>query len=250
MTLYSLIPDISRFLEIKNIDNELRVLLLSDINDIQAFLTEELGIDVSMAVARTEFSKSLEKVNSYTKDEDDIEDLEGYHDYSDERSRINISNITKIQIFEKLKEKGFKVPENIDINYTIVTGIKNSKGKPVKLVVKGGRKGKLYFNPGEWLALTEQDSQLFVVTRGNIVRNIKIGDLEAYNEIFLMRFNTRAFAVDTNLKAFAQFFRYLPYTHFIFNTPESTNDFLEEFGLHERNRSAIDLSADDKELIY
>jgi len=250
MTLYSLITDISRFLEIKNLDNELRVLLLSDINDIQAFLSEELGIDVTMSITRTEFGKSVEKVNSYTNDEDDIDDLEGYHDYSDERSRINISNTTKIQIFEKLKEKGFLVPESIDINYTIVTGIKNPKGKPVKLVVKGGRKGKIYFNPGEWLALTEPDSQLFVVTRGNIVRNVKINDLEAYNEIFLMRFNTRAFAVDTNLKAFANFFRYLPYTHFIFNTPESTNDFMEEFGLNERNRSASDLSADDKELIY
>jgi hypothetical protein len=250
MTLYSLIADISRFLEIKNVDNELRVLLLSDINDIQAFLSEELGIDVSLAVARTEFSKSVEKVNSYTTDEDEIDYLDGYHDYSDERSRINISNATKIQIFEKLKEKGFLVPENININYTIVTGIKNPKRKPVKLVVKGGRKGQLYFNPGEWIALTEQDSQLFVVTRGNIVRNIKISDLEEYNEIFLMRFNTRAFAVDTNLKAFAKFFRYLPYTHFIFNTPESTNDFLEEFGLNKRNRSANDLSADDKKLIY
>jgi len=250
MTLYSLISDISRFLEIKNLDDELRVLLLSDINDIQAFLSEALGIDITMAITRTEFSKSVEKVNSYTNDEDDIDDLEGYHDYSDERSRINISNLTKIQIFEKLKEKGFIVSDNIDINYTIVTGIKNPNGKPVKLVVKGGRKGKIYFNPGEWLALTETDSQLFVVTRGNIVRNVKINDLEAYNEIFLMRFNTRAFAVDTNLKAFAQFFRYLPYTHFIFNTPESTNDFMEEFGLNERNRSASDLSADDKELLY
>ncbi len=250
MTLYSLISDISRFLEIKNLDDELRVLLLSDINDIQAFLSEALGIDITMAITRTEFSKSVEKVNSYTNDEDDIDELEGYHDYSDERSRINISNATKIQIFEKLREKGFLVPDSIDINYTIVTGIKNPNGKPVKLVVKGGRKGKIYFNPGEWLALTETDSQLFVVTRGNIVRNVKINDLEAYNEIFLMRFNTRAFAVDTNLKAFAQFFRYLPYTHFIFNTPESTNDFMEEFGLNERNRSASDLSADDKELIY
>lgn len=249
MTLYSLITDISRFLEIKNLDNELRVLLLSDINDIQAFLSEELGINVSLSVTRTEFSKSVEKVNSYTSDENDIDDLEGYHDHSDERSRINISNTTKIQIFEKLKEKGFLVPDSIDINYTIVTGIKNPTGKPVKMVVKGGRKGKIYFNPGEWLALTETDSQLFVVTRGNIVRNVKINDLEAYNEIFLMRFNTRAFAVDTNLKAFAQFFRYLPYTHFIFNTPESTNDFMEEFGLNQRNRSASDLNADDKKLI-
>ena len=65
-----------------------------------------------------------------------------------------------------------------------------------------------------------------------------------------MRFNTQAFAIDTNLKAFANFFRYLPFTHFIFDTPESTTDYLQQFGLSERNLSSKELSSDDKNLLH
>ena len=128
--------------------------------------------------------------------------------------------------------------------------IKNPNGLPVNLVVKSGKAGKLYFNPNEWLALTERDTQLFVVTRGNIVRNVILDDLTAINDTFHMRFNTQAFAINTNLKAFANFFRYLPYTHFIFDTPESTTDYLQQFGLNERNPSSKELSSDDKNLLH
>lgn len=89
---------------------------------------------------------------------------------------------------------------------------------------------KIYFNPNEWLTLTEPDSQLFVVTRGNVVRNVTLKDIESINDTFHMRLNTQSFAM-TNLKVFAKFFQYLPYTHFIFETPESTTDYLLQFGL-------------------
>jgi len=171
-------------------------------------------------------------------------------DSSSESSRISISQDAKEIIFQELRTKGFNVPETIQINFTIVTGITSPTGKPIKLVVKSGKAGKIYFNPNEWLALTESDSQLFVVTRGNAVRNVTLADLETVNDIFHMRFNTSAFAVNTNLKAFANFFRYLKYTHFIFETPESTTDYLQEFGLSQRNLSASDLTADDKNLLH
>lgn len=171
-------------------------------------------------------------------------------DSSSENSRISISQDAKEIIFQELRTRGFNVPDSIQINFTIVEGITNPSGKPIKLVVKSGKAGKIYFNPNEWFALTEADSQLFAVTRGNHVRNVTLTDLEEVNEIFHMRFNTAAFAVNTNLKAFANFFRYLKYTHFIFETPESTTDYLQEFGLNQRNISASDLSADDKNLLH
>jgi len=140
------------------------------------------------------------------------------------------------------------VPDSIQINFTIVEGITNPSGKPIKLVVKSGKAGKIYFNPNEWLSLTEPDSQLFVVTRGNVVRNVTLSDIESLNDTFHMRLNTQSFAM-TNLKVFAKFFQYLPYTHFIFETPESTTDYLQQFGLSERNSSSSELSADDKNLL-
>lgn len=181
--------------------------------------------------------------------EEDILISPSLFDGSSEKSRISVSQEAKEIIFKTLRDKSFNIPDNIKISYTIIDGVISPSGKPIKIVVKSAKAGKLYFNPSEWLALTEPDSQLFVLTSGNKVKNITLTDIEKFNDIFHMRFNTRDFAL-TNLKAFANFFRYLPYTHFIFETPDSTTDYLEQFGLNERNPSSNELSPDDKNLLH
>jgi len=194
--------------------------------------------------------QSSESVDLYpVGSEDDILISPSLFDGSSEKSRISVSEDAKEIIFQSLKSKGFDVSESIKINYTIVDGVISPTGKPIKIVVKSAKAGKIYFNPSEWLALTEPDSQLFVVTRGNVVRNITLSDIESINEIFHMRFNTNAFTM-TNLKVFANFFQFLPYTHFIFESPESTTDYLQQFGLSERNPSSSELSSDDKNLLH
>ncbi len=180
--------------------------------------------------------------------EDDITISPTLTDNSSEKSRISVSEDAKEIIFQELRANNFNVPETVQINFTIVEGITNPLGKPIKLVVKSAKAGKIYFNPNEWIALTETDSQLFVVTRGNVVRNVTLSNLESLNDTFHMRLNTQSFAM-TNLKVFAKFFQYLPYTHFIFESPESTTDYLQQFGLSERNSSSKELSADDKNLL-
>lgn len=248
LTLFALVPDISKLLEVKDLNEVMKVILLSDISEINIFL-DELGINSSEASTRKEFNMSVARVESYSSDDDEIEPSENLLDFSDERSRLIISAEAKLKIFEDLKANGYCIPDTCDIKYTVVKGVTRPDGTPVTLVVKSGKGGNLYFNPSEWLALSGSDVQLFVVSRGNIVRNVTMDDLLEYNENFHMRFNTQAFAVDTNLKVFAKFFQYLKYTHFIFDTPENTNDYLQEFGLNERNRSAIDLTSDDKNLL-
>jgi len=248
LTLYSVVPELSLLLKITGLNEELKLLLQLDENEIKEWLIEQ-GLNISTIQEKPEYSKAIDKINEYTTEES-IEQSFDLVDNSDEKSRISISQDAKENIFVTLKRKGFNVPDALDINFTIVKGIKNPSGIPIKIVVKSGKAGKLYFNPSEWLALTESDTQLFVVTRGNIVRNITLNDLSAINDTFHMRFNTQAFAVNTNLKAFANFFRYLPYTHFIFETPESTTDYLQQFGLNERNPSSKELSSDDKNLLH
>lgn len=248
LTLYALIPELLKLFKLSGLSDELMLLIQLDENDIKQWFVEQ-GYELKYIQEKPEYDTAIEKVKSYTTEED-IEQSFDLVDNSDEKSRISINQDAKDNIFEALKREGFIVPDTLDINYTIVKGIKNSKEIPVKIVVKSGKAGKLYFNPSEWLALTEADTQLFVVTRGNIVRNITLNDLSAINDIFHMRFNTQAFAVNTNLKAFANFFRYLPYTHFIFDTPESITDFLEQFGLSERNPSSKELTSDDKNLLH
>lgn len=180
--------------------------------------------------------------------EDDIAISLSLIDNSSEKSRISISEDAKEIIFQSLREKGFNVSQSVKINYTVVDGIISPNGKPIKIVVKSAKAGNIYFNPNEWLALAEPDSQLFVVTRGNVVRNVTLSDLENLNDTFHMRLNTESFAT-SNLKVFAKFFQYLKGTHFIFESPESTTDYLQQFGLSERNSSSKELSADDKNLL-
>ncbi|MCX8472007.1 MAG: hypothetical protein ORN85_00015 [Sediminibacterium sp.] len=165
-----------------------------------------------------------------------------------DNSRISIGKDAKDIILQELKDKNFKVSENLQINYTIVDGVINPDGNPVKLVVKSAKAGKIYFNPNEWLALAEDDSQLFVLTAGNKVRNVTLTDLQKVNDEFHMRFNTEQFVI-SNLQILANFFKGLPYTHFIFTTPESTTDYLQQFGLSDRNPSSKVLTADDKNLL-
>lgn len=222
-------------LSAKEIKDKLKALLTNpNITDILKTTSTEQQVAVS---------GSLYPVGS----EDDIKILT-LTDNSSEKSRISLSEDAKEIIFQELRENSFNVPDTIQINYTIVEGVTNPLGNPIKLVVKSAKAGKIYFNPNEWIALTETDTQLFVVTRGNVVRNVTLSDIESLNDTFHMRLNTQSFAM-TNLKAFAKFFQYLPYTHFIFESPESTTDYLQQFGLSERNPSANELSADDKNLL-
>ena len=248
ITLYALIPELLKLFRLTGLSDELKLLIQLDENEIKQWLVEQ-GYELTYIQEKPEYATAIERVKSYTTEEY-IEQSFDLVDNSDERSRISISQDAKENIFEALKRKGFNVPDTLDINYTIVKGIKNPSGLSIKIVVKSGKAGKLYFNPSEWLALTEPNTQLFVVTRGNIVRNVILEDLTAINDTFHMRFNTHIFAVDTNLKAFANFFRYLPHTHFIFETPESTTDYLQQFGLNERNPSSKELTPDDKNLLH
>lgn len=248
ITLYALIPELLKLFKLSGLSDELMLLIQLDENEIKQWLVEQ-GYELTYIQEKPEYATAIERVKSYTTEEDTEQSFD-LVDNSDERSRITISLEAKEIIFGKLRDKDFVVPNTLEIKYTIVRGIKNPKGFPIKVVVKSGKAGKLYFNPSEWLALTEPDTQLFVVTRGNIVRNVTLEDLTAINDTFHMRFNTQAFAVNTNLKAFANFFRYLPYTHFIFETPESTTDYLQQFGLSERNPSSKELSSDDKNLLH
>jgi len=241
--LYAIVPEIASLLDIEYLKDEFKLFFQLNIQGIEEFILEE-GID-SKHLKRSE----ILDLRKLYEDEEEIKQSNIEIDNSSEKSRISVSGDAKEKIFEILKANSFNVPATIKIDFTVVTGIINPKGLPVKLVVKSGKAGKLYFNPSEWLALSEPNTQLFVVTRGNNVRNITLSDLIENNELFFMRFNSNAFAVNTNLKIFAEFFKYLKYTHFIFDTPESTSDYLQEFGLNERNKSAIDLIADDKNLL-
>jgi len=199
-------------------------------------------------ILRSQVAKSRER-REYDNNEEDIP-ISDLLDNTDERTRIAINEEAQQQIFATLRSKNYKIPSDVRIRYTIVDGVINPNGNSIKIVTKSANGGTIYFNPSEWLALSEDDSQLFVVLSGQRIFNVTLDDLIQNNDKFHLRFNTQAFAVKANLKAFAQMVKYLPETHFLFNAPISTADFFKEFGLNERNPSSSELSADDKNIMH
>lgn len=247
-TMYSLIENVAKALQIEKYQEELRLFLQLAPEDIAEWLQSKFDIDKQGVENMPTVSKFIEELVSATEEEIRPSDAGILMDNSSIKTRISINEEAQEIIFDTLERNEFVVENRSNITYTILEGVKNPDGKLIKVVVKSAKAGRIYFTPLEWLALTEEDSQLFVLTAGNKVRNVTLADLQRINDEFHMRFNTEQFVI-SNLKILANFFKGLPYTHFIFTTPESTTDYLQQFGLSERNSSSKELSADDKNLL-
>lgn len=247
-TMYSLIEHIAKALLIEKYQEELRLFLQLDPEDISEWLQSKFDIDKQGIEKMPAVSKFIEELVPATEEEIKPSDAGVLMDNSSIKTRISINKEAQEIIFDTLERNNFVVENRSNITYTILEGVKNPNGKLIKVVVKSAKAGRIYFTPLEWLALAEEDSQLFVLTAGNKVRNVTLADLQSINDEFHMRFNTEQFVI-SNLQILANFFKGLPYTHFIFTTPESTTDYLQQFGLNERNPSSSELSADDKNLL-
>jgi hypothetical protein len=247
-TMYSLIEHVAKALQIEKYQEELRLFLQLDPEDISDWLQSKFDIDKQGVENMPAVSKFIEELVSATEEEIMPSDAGVLMDNSSIKTRISINEEAQEIIFDTLERNNFILENRSKITYTILEGVKNPNGKLIKVVVKSAKAGRIYFTPLEWLALAEDDSQLFILTAGNKVRNVTLTDLQRVNDEFHMRFNTEQFVI-SNLQILANFFKGLPYTHFIFTTPESTTDYLQQFGLSERNSSSKELSADDKNLL-
>lgn len=156
------------------------------------------------------------------------------------------------KIMSLLESKGCSF-EDKNHSYTVLYSIKRPDGTLSKAIMKGAGKGYIYFTPREWLELAENHAMLMIVDGNHMVRNVNLQELIADNMFFHMRFNTQCFAVDTNLKVFAKFFKPMPRNsvHFIFKAPFnfSMMDYLADFGMDKQNTSAIELTSDDINLL-
>lgn len=254
ITLFSLIPEILKLFNLTDFTEELKLLIQLNENEIKDWCLEQ-GYNIVNENFTAAFSKSEKEIAKITTNdnyENEIKPSEAsvLYDYSSIKTRISINEEAQEIIFDTLEDNGFIVDKRYNITYTILDGVLHKEnGKAIKVVVKSAKAGRIYFTPIEWLALSEEDSQLFVLTAGNKVRNITIENLQKVNDEFHMRFNTEMFVL-SNLKILADFFKRLPYTHFIFVAPESTTDYLQQFGLSQRNKSYDQLSDKDKQLYF
>lgn len=156
------------------------------------------------------------------------------------------------KIMSLLESKGCSF-EDKNHSYTVLYSIKRPDGTLSKAIMKGASKGYIYFTPREWLELAENHAMLMIVDGNHMVRNVNLNELITDNTFFHMRFKTQNFAVDTNLKVFARFFRPMPRNsvHFVFKAPfnMSMMDYLADFGMDKQNTSAIELTSDDINLL-
>ena len=246
-TMYSLIEHVSKALYVEKYQDELRLFLQLGPKDISDWLKSKFDIDKQGVENMPSVSKFIEEFLSATEEEIKPSHAGVLMSNASIKTRISINEEAQEIIFDTLERNSFTIENRNNITHTILEGIKNPEGNPITVVIKSAKAGRIYFTPLEWLALSEEDSQLFILSGGK-VRNVTLNDIQNYNDEFHMRFNTEQFIM-SNLKKFAKYFKELPFTHFIFTAPESTTDYLQQFGLSERNPSSSELSADDKNLL-
>ena len=200
-----------------------------------------------------DLSKAKSVIEEIRMIEDDIEE-EGLVpiDGLGSKKRQAFAMEAQEKIMSLLESKGCSF-EDKNHSYTVLYSIKRPDGTLSKAIMKGAGRGYIYFTPREWLELAENHAMLMIVDGNHMVRNVNLDELITDNTFFHMRFNTQNFAVDTNLKVFAKFFKPMPRNsvHFIFKAPFNISmmDYLADFGMDKQNTSAIELTTDDINLL-
>ena len=257
------IPDIAemlcKFFHLKMSLKDFLIVFLQedDVKENLEFLKEKnYNITLIPEIYLTQM-KELAKAKSITEEiqliENDIEE-EGLvpTDGLGSKKRQAFAMEAQEKIMALLKTKGCSFEDN-NHSYTVLYSVKRPDGSMSKAVMKGASRGYIYFTPREWLELAENHAMLLIVDGKHMVRNVNLDDLIKDNTFFHMRFNTRYFAVDTNLKVFAKFFKPMPRNsvHFIFKAPYNISmvEYLADFGMDKQNTSAIELTSDDINLL-
>ena len=184
--------------------------------------------------------------------ESDVNDGNVPSDGVSTNARVSFAEEAQGRIMELLRKNNCAF-DTSGHSYTVLYSITLPDGSKGKAIMKSAKGGYLYFTPREWLGLATGNSMLLLVDQNNQVKNVNIEELEESNDHFHMRFDTRTFAVHSNLKVFAKFFRPMPQgsVYFVFGVPYgfSKANYLDEFGLDKQNKSAIDVTEDDVNML-
>jgi hypothetical protein len=237
--LDGLADPLCKFLHIKNAERLIVVLLSSSLKDGMAYLIEK-GFDVTLILPEL-----------LTQPDTTVSPTPPPPEGIDMQSRVVTAQEAIKIVEEELKKRCFNF-ENANNSFTVTYGVIKPDGQSSKIITKSARGGWLYFTPREWIELADGIAQLFIVDSHSNVKLVSIDDIIERNDKFHIRFDTNVFAVDINLKIFAQFFKPMSpnSVYFVFEAPTgSTDDFLKEFGLSERNTSAVELTQDDINLL-
>lgn len=290
ITMFTLIPELSRLLEVTGLNDELRLLLQLDENEIKEWLVEQ-GLDLSNIQTKPEFAKAVEKVKEYKTeqgivetpstnliqsndldkllkeknltidqllsfianlDADEIEDGITFssNNHLEQKGKNEENRIARELVYERLTSEGFTFKNGIGDN-SVVNGVVKD-GVEYPLVIKSYRNTSYKFNirPNEWLQLSKPNA-MFWVHRGNgKLEVLKLEGLLRANSDFHVQFETSTFSFEGLVK-FAEVFRFVRNVHFQLDAPNfSIAKAFEEYRFDKRDISIAANGKDNSNLLH
>jgi hypothetical protein len=250
--LWDIVKDLCKLLNINDYVMKLQQLLGSDEEDILNWF-DDLDYDIWKLINKPEYIKVKEliKISEYREvSEGNIDIANSWlNDNSNELFRSSVNLETRQKIIQKMKNEWYIIPSNLDSNYSIVKWITDLNWNSIVAIMKSAKKWIISFNSNELKHLSNNNSKLVIETRDWIIKNFTIKDINDYNENLVISLNMDTFTSKKDLDKLAKLMEYSKWVHYLFNVPEITSDFLEEFWLDKKDNFSIDNSPDDIKLL-
>ena len=247
-TIYELVPELAKALDVPRLDMDLMRLLQSDLGDIEAFMIE-LGGDVKELAANVlNAAVMVLAPEDEDPDEENIPVSSKNHLAQDARNEANRE--ARDAVLARLRELGFST-DGVDAQHSVVDGV-TKDGIAYPLVIKSYRNTNFKFNirPNEWAQLDKENAMFWVYRgNGNLVV-LRLEDLLEANKEFHVQFETATFGREGMAK-FAGAFRYVRNVHFQLDAPDfKMADALEEYRFNARSNEALDAGNDSEDLLH
>lgn len=245
-SLYELVPELARALDVPKLNMDLMRLLQSDLDEIGAFL-DELGADVSTLPTDV---REAALMGLMTDDEDEENIPTSSKNHLAQAAKNEANREARELVLNRLRELGYDTSK-ADSTHSVVNGVFKD-GKECPLVIKSYRNTSFKFNirPNEWAQL-DRENAMFWVHRGHgKLEVLKIEDLLAANQEFHVQFETNTFGREGMLK-FAKAFQYVRNVHFQVDAPHfRMADALEEYRFNVRTEEKLDKGGDNDMLLH
>jgi len=284
LTLYALVPELVKLLEIKHLNEELKLLLQSTVDDIKEWLNQ-IGIDyyaipikvieksekisstnisvvnsnittqnVDLNKLLSEKNITLEQLLQYIEnlDADEFEENIGFSstNHLAQKGKNEENRVARELVYKKLINEGYEFTKGSGEN-SVINGVFKD-GIEYPLVVKSYRNSSYKFNirPNEWLQLSKENS-MFWVHRGNgKLEYLKLEGLLRANSDFHVQFETSTFSFE-GLAKFAEVFRFVKNVHFQLDAPNfSMAKAFEEYQFDKRKKGNLETDSDNQELLH
>ncbi|HOY27622.1 MAG TPA: hypothetical protein PLR96_01530, partial [Flavobacteriales bacterium] len=250
-TLYELVPELARALDVPKLNMDLMRLLQSDLDEIGAFM-EELGADVS-ALPNDVREAALMGLLTDVEDEENIPTSSKNHLAQNRKHEANRE--ARDKVLKRLKERGYDITK-ADATHSVVNGVFKD-GKEYPLVIKSYRNTSFKFNirPNEWAQLDRENAMFWVHRGEGSLVVLQLADLLAANKEFHVQFETETFGRD-GMAEFARAFRqrdgrFVRNVYFQLDAPDfRMEDALGEYRFNVRTEEKLEKGDDNEKLLH